>query len=64
MILLCASTGQIIWFFVLMFVILPFGVVAIAVFLIVQTIKLFRGDYNSGNTDPLVLENIADAIER
>ncbi len=63
MILLCASLGQIIWFLVLTLVILPVGTIAIAVFLIVQTIKLFRGDYNSNNPNTMVLENIPDVIE-
>ncbi len=55
MILLCASPAQIIWFIVLMFGILPFGTVAIVLFLIVQFIKLWRGD-NSPGTKPLTTE--------
>jgi TRAP-type C4-dicarboxylate transport system permease small subunit len=63
MILLCASPAGIIWFLVLMLVILPFGTVGIALIIIVQTIKLFRGDYNSKNQYSQVLENTSGAIE-
>ena len=64
MILLCASLGQIVWFIVLMFGILPIGTVAIVIILIVKTIKMFRGDFNSTNTNFLVSENVPDVIER